>query len=66
MIEVNPMSMFLRSLIAALLLIQAGAALAVTGLKFISTRGDFIGQGQRATYTPPSASVSAIGSAGRI
>jgi hypothetical protein len=66
MIEVNPMSMFLRSLIAALLLIQAGAALAVTGLKFISTRGDFIGQGQRATYTPPSASVSAIGSAGYV
>jgi hypothetical protein len=60
------MSTFLRSLIAALLLIQAGAALAVTGLKFISTRGDFIGQGQRVTLTPPDATVSGFGSAGGV
>lgn len=59
------MSVLLRILILGLLL-QAGAALAVTGLKFISTPGDYIGQGQRATYLPPDATLSAWGDTGAV
>lgn len=60
------MSVFWRFLIVGLLTLQATTALAVTGLKFISTRGDYIGQGDRATYQPPDATLTASGDAGSV
>lgn len=39
---------------------------ATTGMKFISTAGDYIGGGTTQTYVPPEASISASGSAGTV
>lgn len=61
------MGRFIRVLALGLALAaQAGAAWAVTGLQYISTRGDWIGQGGRATYLAPAATVTASGSAGVV
>lgn len=57
------MSKKLKAALAVMLAIQAVAAFAVTGMKYISTAGDYIGQGITQTYLPPDASISAQGTA---
>lgn len=52
---------FARSLLAALLVLHAAAAHAVTGMKFVSMPGDYIGGGTTQTYQGPTTSVSANG-----
>ncbi len=54
----------LKAGLALLLAIQAASAIAVTGMKYISTAGDYIGQGLTQSYLPPSASITATGTAG--
>lgn len=52
------MNHVLRLGLASLLVLQGAAAQAVTGMKFISSPGDYIGGGTTQTYRAPSASVS--------
>ena len=52
--------------LALLLAALAGAAQAVTGLAFVSTVGDYIGQGQSQTYRAPQAVVSGHGTASQV
>lgn len=59
------MRSIVRSLLALLLSLPA-FALAATGLSFVSTPGDYIGGGARASYTPPTATVTATGTAGSV
>lgn len=49
-----------KRLAAALLALGASAAMAqTTGMKYISTPGDYIGQGQTQVFQPPAATISA-------
>lgn len=57
------MSRVMKWAFALLLAVQASAALAVTGMKFISTAGDYIGGGTTQTYLPPRATITASGDA---
>lgn len=50
--------------LALLIGTQAPAALAVTGLSYVSTSGDYIGQGLSQTLKPTTVSVTASGDAG--
>lgn len=52
--------------LAAGLFGQAPQALAETGMKYISTAGDYIGQGLEQKFEPPSASITALGSANQV
>ena len=54
----------IRYCLALLLVAPAWAAPAVSGLKLVSMPGDFIGQGQTATYRGRDTSVTGYGSAG--
>jgi hypothetical protein len=50
----------MKIVVSALLTVAASTAMsAVTGMKYISTPGDYIGQGQTKTFTPPTATITA-------
>lgn len=53
------MSRMMKWACALLFAAQASAAFAVTGMKYISTPGDYIGQGMTQTFVPPSATITA-------
>lgn len=56
-----------KSLATAALLVHGLVAMAgVTGLKYVSTAGDYIGEGQSQTLKPPAATVSVSGSSGEV
>lgn len=58
------MSRWLKCLVLLAIALQVPAALAVTGFRFVSTRGDWIGQGARASYLPPEATFTVSGTDG--
>ena len=56
-----------KSALALLIAFHASLGVAAsTGMKFISTAGDYIGGGTTQTYLPPEASITATGSAGVV
>ncbi len=56
------MKPWLKAACIAGLIAQASAAFAVTGMKYISTAGDYIGGGISQTFEPPNATITAQGS----
>lgn len=57
------MSRLVKATLACLLAAHAAAAFAVTGMKYISTPGDYIGGGQTQVFEPPEATITANGDA---
>jgi hypothetical protein len=55
-----------KFVVAALLAGHALAASAVTGMKFISTPGDYIGQGQTQTFKSPGSTITTSATPGQV